>query len=322
MATDIVLSSWELEQRGTPYAPIRPVPEIYGYVGNSRSYGPRRNGAKARIAVLHTTESPNATVPGSLRYDARRPETISATAFVGEQGIGYSVPESHRPFTQSRWNDEALSIEIIGTANWTPEQWLQRQKTLDNVERLLRDWRDRLGIPMIWLTPEQVLAGKWGVCDHLIANEAAILEVPSRKGQRGYTHWDIGNGLRHHAIPMIQRLSAPVPQPKPPPTVRNRNMIIYKITAGLSDSTPGAYVAFTWNGGHVAWLQNGDNHLDAMDVAKEVWLDDPKIPESHRQARKHAAIRAGQRTTEAPSTLPAELKAVWNENLAPGVPKR
>lgn len=317
MAVEIVLSPGELQERGTPYTPIRPVPETYDYIGNSRHYGPRRNGAKPRLIVVHTTESPTATVMGSLRFDARRDSVVSATAFAGEEGLGYSVPETHRPYTQTRWNDEALSIETIGTVRWTADFWrAEKRLTLEHVKRLLKDWNVRYNIPMKWLTAREVLDGAWGVCDHLIANEAAILEVPSRKGTSGYTHHDIGAAYRSILIPMVGELAV---QPKPPTLRKKRNMIIYKVTAGLSDPTPGAYVAFTWNGSHVAWLQNGDNHLDALDVAKEVWLDDPKIPADRRHARKLAAIRSGQRTTEAPPTLPNDLKVVWRENVAPGV---
>jgi hypothetical protein len=215
----IKLSQGELIQRGRPFSALAaPAGSSYTHLGHARNYGADRRGFAGRVAVLHTTESPNASVEGSLRYDARRSDQVSATAIVGEQGIGYDVDERARPYTQSRWNDEALSIEIIGAAAWSVDAWRTRAATLEHVAVLLADWSQRLNIPLVWLSPAQLLAGARGVCDHRTCNEAAILERPSRRGQSGYTHTDVGPGLRS-LVPSVLARAAEIVTPGVPPTL-------------------------------------------------------------------------------------------------------
>jgi len=191
---------------------------VYTHVGHALHYGINRRGYNPRLVVWHTTESPNATMSGSLRYNARRPDQVSCTAFAGQEGLGQDAPEAGRPFTQGRWNDEALSLEIIGAAAWAASYWQnERQATLDNIVVMTADWCRRWGIPARWLTPEQLLDGVPGVCDHLMCNAAAILEVPSRKGNSPYTHTDAGQGIRHLSDELLARVNALLDPPFPPP---------------------------------------------------------------------------------------------------------
>lgn len=188
--------------------PIVPDSDVYTHAGNARWYGEDRRGFDARLVVWHTTESPTATVQGALRYDARRDDKVSATTIIGEEGIGADVLEACRPFTQTRWNDESLSAEVIGAAAWSTAQWWTRWRTLDGLVAWTADVCRRHEIPPVWLTAEQVLAGERGVCDHLLCNQAAILEDPSRKGRTGYTHTDIGAGFRALVPELLGRVAA------------------------------------------------------------------------------------------------------------------
>lgn len=228
--TPIQLSAWELRDRGKPFVPLTPPPgSCYTHAGHARHYGgPNRRGFVANVIVLHTTESPGATLDGSLRYDARRPDQVSATAIVGEQGIGYDVPEECRAFTNARFTDVTLTCEIIATAGWSTAEWRSRGRTLEHVAVLLADWSRRHSIPLRWLTPAQLLAGESGVCDHLICNEAAWLEDPSRRGRSPFTHTDTGPGLRALVPELLARATeilAP-PEPTPLPTEPDAMQII------------------------------------------------------------------------------------------------
>lgn len=157
-------------------------------------YGDRRDGLIPRLIVWHTTEGDSNFVGGNVSYESRRPDQVSTSYFVGEDGIGQCVPEDKRPFTQARWNDEAISIEIIGRSSWDPERWKTvKAATLANLVKLTADICKRRNIPPVWLTPEQILEGAAGICDHRTCNEAAILEKPERRGVDPYTHTDIGN---------------------------------------------------------------------------------------------------------------------------------
>lgn len=196
--------------------PIPPDSSIVTHVGRARWYGETRRGFSPRLGVVHTTESPNASVSSSLSYSSRRPDAVSTTVFAGEEGIGQDTREQWRPYTQARWNDEALALETIGAAAWSEDQWRStRSRTIANVEAVLRDWRARYSLPPRWLTPEEVLAGAPGFCDHLICNQAAILEDPSRAGRNPYTHTDCGAGLRAIVRPILDRIAAETSEEEP-----------------------------------------------------------------------------------------------------------
>lgn len=185
------------------------------------SYGERRNGATPRLVVWHTTEGDSVGVTGNLRYDARRTDDVSATYFVGQDAeglpqIGQGVPESMRPFTQARWNDEAISIEIIGRSAWDVDRWSTvKAGTLQALVALTADICARRGIPARWLTAQEILDGESGICDHRLCNEAAILEKPERRGVEPYTHTDVGASLRELSGALLDRVVALLTPPTP-----------------------------------------------------------------------------------------------------------
>lgn len=221
------------------YAPIPTIPagSVYTHRGHAAQYGRgRRNGRTIRAIVLHTTESgtPEPTAgqfASSMTYDAWRPDQVSATAYVGALGeIGYTVPETDRPYTTGRWNDETLSVEIVGRAGWTPAQWNARPAQLAAVVDLLVDWCRRHSIPPVWLSEEEFAEGasrhgqpprqgtRRGIVDHLEANLAAR----RLGGTSGLSHTDIGPGLRAvffaSILPVVAARLAPAPPTPPPPT--------------------------------------------------------------------------------------------------------
>lgn len=176
-------------------------------------YGERR-GVEPRLVVWHTTEGDAAGVGGNVSYESRRPDQVSTSYFVGEDGVGQCVPENMRPFTQARWNDDAISLEIIGRSGWDADRWKTvKAATLDNLVALTADICKRRNIPPVWLTPQEVLDGKRGICDHRTCNEAAILEKPERRGVEPYTHTDIGNinQLRDWLIERVAATLNPTP---------------------------------------------------------------------------------------------------------------
>lgn len=236
----ITLSSTQLQGR-PPLVPDSPLVDV---VGHARWYGARRNDPTPRLIVWHTTESPTATVTGTLAYDARRDDTVSCTFFVGDQ-IGQDVAEASRPYTNGRWNDDSITIEIIATAYWTTEQWAARRVLLDNLVELTADICRRHNIPARWISPEELLAGAAGICDHLTCNQASILEDPSRKGRAGYTHTDVGPGLRALVPGLVARVAEILAPPKPtepdpvqPDASRPDLMTPQEITMALIDFQP------------------------------------------------------------------------------------
>ena len=213
----LTLSSSEELQRETaikatgspspiPFAPITPVPTIYSHVGHAAQYGSgRRSGRTIRMIVLHVTDS-DSTALGAAAYDARRPDSVSANAFVGPNGeIVYDVSESDRAFTTGRWNDESLGVEIVGKAAWTDAQWRVRSAQLESIVKLLVFWCKKYQIPAVWLVSSAVAQGaslqsnppvqgvNRGITDHFTANQAAI-SLGGSPAQ--YSHTCVGSALR------------------------------------------------------------------------------------------------------------------------------
>jgi len=189
-----------------PFACITPVPAIYTHVGHAAQYGAgRRNGRTVRLVILHVTDVDGSAL-GAAAYDARRPDSVSATAFIGPQGeIVYDVPEKDRPYTTGRWNDESVTCEIVGKAAWTDAQWRARPDQLEAIVRIIVDWCKRYSLPAQWLTANEVAVGaspegtppiqgfNYGVTDHYTANQAAIALGGS---PLKYSHTCVGPALR------------------------------------------------------------------------------------------------------------------------------
>jgi hypothetical protein len=237
------------------YSPLTDVPDIYTHLGHAAQYGKgRRNGRTIRMIVLHTTESDS--FAGAMTFDAWRPQTVSATAIVGAGGyIGADVPEADRPWTNGRWNDESLTMEICGRAAWSETVWSKRLMQIKAIEDLLFDWCVRYDLTGTWLTSDHVAFGAsrkgrapvqgsvTGITDHLEANLAAIkLGHPKEK----YGHHDVGEGLRavlfETILPNLQlRLTGSEPslpiQPSDTSPIKETPMITQFVTdKGLNNA--------------------------------------------------------------------------------------
>jgi hypothetical protein len=212
------LASWEQRDRTAAveaagdktaapalYSPIAPPSPIYTHVGHAAQYGRgRRNGRTVRLLILHVTDV-NGTLLGAMSFEARRPDQVSCTAFAGPLGeLGATVPYADRPFTTGRWNDESLTLEIIGHDEWTAAQWRARPAQMEAIVVWLVDSCREFGIPPRWLDRGAIAKGasrhgqspvqgtEYGICDHLEANLAA-----RDLGQTSGTgHVCVGPGLR------------------------------------------------------------------------------------------------------------------------------
>ena len=215
------------------YSPLPTAPsEIFTHRSHAAQYGRgRRYGIGIRLLILHTTEGENFL--NSINYNTWRPEQVSASTHAGPAGeLAHEIAEADRPWTTGRWNDESLSLEIVGRAAWTSAQWRARPLQLEAITRWLVDGCRRHKIPPVLLTAQQIELGASrsgesplragtlrGVCDHRTANDAAISlgHSPSK-----YSHWDIGPGLRQvvaaDIMPeVVRRLGATIPTPTPDP---------------------------------------------------------------------------------------------------------
>ena len=154
-------------------------------VANSSSY-PARN-AKIRLVVVHTAETPcepgrayniaaylaNPSIRASAHYIVDPDETV---AQVPDEGTAWAAPGA---------NADGIQIEQAAFAGFTADDWRG-----DNQQRMLRTQLaplvaglcSRHGLPAVWLSADDLLAGRAGVTDHNTVNAAYGLS----------DHWDCG----------------------------------------------------------------------------------------------------------------------------------
>lgn len=131
--------------------------------------GPR-NPANCSLAIVHTDEGdPNGKVEDLLGWLAQERAQASYTLVVGRDGrIGRSNDDNYVPWAAgSPANERGLHLCFKGRASQTRAEWLAQGRQLDAGARVLRDWRDRYGIPLVKLTGAQMRAGQKGVGGHV-----------------------------------------------------------------------------------------------------------------------------------------------------------
>jgi hypothetical protein len=130
--------------------------------------GPR-NPANCTLAIVHTDEGdPNGKVEDLLGWLAQKRAQASYTLVVGRDGrIGRSNDDNYVPWAAgSPANERGLHLCFKGRASQTRAEWLAQGRQLDAGARVLRDWRDRYGIPLVKLTGAQMRTGRKGVGGH------------------------------------------------------------------------------------------------------------------------------------------------------------
>ena len=127
-----------------------PRPEISTNVRNQSS----RNGVRPRLIVIHTTESHNRAGLSDIRgiiswFDNPRSQASSHVVNDGEGHDARLVPDSRKAWTQGAFNAVSLSIEQVGHARTSGEEWARRyRRQLDNTALWVAYWSRRWGIPI------------------------------------------------------------------------------------------------------------------------------------------------------------------------------
>lgn len=131
--------------------------------------GPR-DPTRCALIIAHTNEGPaTGSVEGLLNYLARPETQASYTIVVGGDGrIGRSNSDDYVPWAAgSPANERGLHICFLGYSRQTREEWLSRPAQLAAGARVIRDWHDRYGIPLVKLNGAQMRAGQRGVGGHV-----------------------------------------------------------------------------------------------------------------------------------------------------------
>ena len=175
-----------------------------------------RNGVKPRLIVIHTMETPENRGRAhqvAVWFSGANAPQASAHYGVDDAEIYQMVKETDTAWAVDDWdlNQASISVEHAGSASQTPTQWTDTYSLSELAlsARLTADIAHRNNIPVVKLTPADILAGKSGFCGH---NDITI----AKKIAGGHT--DPGanfpwNAYLKQVSDTLAKLTAPVVKP-------------------------------------------------------------------------------------------------------------
>lgn len=156
-----------------PAPTVPTVPVVNQLQADYMKLSPNDNGtrdlAKVRIAVIHTNEGdPNGSAAALADYLAKPAAQASYTLIVDRAGkIARSNDDVYAPWAAGEpANEIGLHLCFVGRAAQTRAEWLTADKQLDVGARVLADWSKRYSIPLVKLTPNDLLSSRKGVTGH------------------------------------------------------------------------------------------------------------------------------------------------------------
>jgi N-acetyl-anhydromuramyl-L-alanine amidase AmpD len=120
----------------------------------------------------------------------------SAHYCVGQLGITQCVRDEDIAFHAPGANGQGIGIEHEGYAKQTAEEWDDptSRATLWHSARLVGKLCRQYEIPIVWLSPADLQAGKSGITGHGEVSQAF----------KGSSHWDPGPGFpREHYLHLV-----------------------------------------------------------------------------------------------------------------------
>lgn len=162
--------------------------------------GPRP--AAPTLVVIHCTQG--ATAEGAARWFANPRSGGSAQVVVDDVEVWRCVDDMVIAWHAKGANTNGLGLEIAGFAEWTREEWMQRQPRLVEAARIHAGWCRLYGIPLV----ESPTRGY-----HTHA------ELP------GNDHWDPGPGFpMDFYLDQVRRFVGAPPEPVTPERPHGRSL--------------------------------------------------------------------------------------------------
>lgn len=154
----------------------------------ARGYTPVRSRA-IDVIVIHTIEAPEGpqTAEGCARYFQTTSRQVSAHYCIDADSIVQCVREHDVAWCAPGANHDGIHLEHAGYARQTARQWRDdySRRMLERSAELAAGIARRYRIPVKWLTPAALLAGKRGFTSH---NNVSVAFKRS-------DHWDPGPGF-------------------------------------------------------------------------------------------------------------------------------
>lgn len=153
------------------------------------SHYKRVGGRTVDLVVIHTMEAPEkgTTAESVARYFQTTDRVVSAHYCIDDDTIVQSVREEDVAWCAPGANHNGIHLEHAGYAKQSAGEWKDAfsQAMLERSARLTADLCARYRIPITWLHPTDLLAGKRGVTSHNNVSKAF----------KRSTHWDPGKGF-------------------------------------------------------------------------------------------------------------------------------
>lgn len=172
----------------------------------------RRDMSTVRLGVFHTTENNDNTSPVAVaEWQQDRNNESSYNVLFGTNGETVrGNDDNYIPWSAGRTGNRlGIHGSAVGRAARSRADWLKFPKQLEAMAQWAADLNRRYGIPLRWLTPEQVRSGSWGFCGHLEISKA----------WNEVNHTDPGAGFPHDVV--LARAKEINSAPKAPPKKDN-----------------------------------------------------------------------------------------------------
>jgi N-acetyl-anhydromuramyl-L-alanine amidase AmpD len=150
----------------------------YPFIG-AKHFTPGRNNNKIRLIVVHTMETPeNRGRAYQVAQWFAGPSSPQASAhyMVDNAEVFQSVKDTDTAWAVDDFelNQQSISIEHAGEAAQTPADWQDAysQAELSMSATLAAQLAKEYNIPIVKLSPADILAGKAGFCGHIDITEA------------------------------------------------------------------------------------------------------------------------------------------------------
>lgn len=140
----------------------------------SAHFTPGRSGVKPRLIVIHTMETPESEGRAkqvALWFAGKTAPQASAHYMIDDKMVVQSVHESDTAWAVDDWalNLASISLEHAAQAAMTGGQWGNTYSLaeLSNSAHVAANIAKRWEIPIVKLTPQEILEGKSGFCGHV-----------------------------------------------------------------------------------------------------------------------------------------------------------
>lgn len=134
------------------------------------------NRTRVDTIVLHSAEAGegHSTAEALGAYFKHPIKPSSSHYGVDDDSICQYVPDQHIAFHAPGANTYGLGIEQAGYAKQTRAEWLDPygERMLRLVARLIAVKATQWHVPLVWLTPADLVAGKRGLCTHVDVSQA------------------------------------------------------------------------------------------------------------------------------------------------------